>query len=117
MRLYLGGVGGLGAVPAAVYTIGQAGAELGWSVGTAGDVDADGLDDVIVGARRHDGGEIDEGAAFVFAFGSATPVWSVESNQAGGRLGWSVRTAGDVDADGYAGFLDGTIDKMMGTEA
>jgi hypothetical protein len=75
------------------------------SVGTAGDVNGDGYDDVIVGAEGYDGGDIDEGAAFVYhgsATGlSTTPDWTAESNQAEAYFGHSVGTAGDVNGDGY----------------
>ena len=50
----------------------QAGARFGISVGTAGDVNGDGYDDVIVGAPQYDNGEVDEGGAWVF-HGAATP--------------------------------------------
>jgi hypothetical protein len=44
----------------------QAGAFLGRSVSTAGDVNGDGYADVIVGASSYDNGQTDEGAAFVY---------------------------------------------------
>ena len=53
----------------AVYLGGQEGAELGASVAFAGDVDDDDSPDVLVGARRYDDGEPDEGAAFLFRGG------------------------------------------------
>jgi len=49
----------------------QAGANFGYSVGTAGDVNGDGYSDVIVGAPYYDSGETDEGRAYVY-HGSAT---------------------------------------------
>ncbi len=42
-------------------------ANFGWSVATAGDVNADGYDDVIVGAPQYDHGQIDEGGAAEYA--------------------------------------------------
>ncbi|MCK6531283.1 FG-GAP-like repeat-containing protein, partial [Myxococcota bacterium] len=45
--------------------------QAGWSVASAGDVDGDGADDVLVGARRFDGGGTDAGAAYLLA-GSPT---------------------------------------------
>jgi hypothetical protein len=93
----------------------QAGAELGISVASAGDVDGDGYADVIVGANLFDNPQIDEGAAFVF-LGSATGVADgdptsaaaqLESDQADAELGISVAGAGDVDGDGYADVIVG----------
>src|SRR5262245_56306907 len=43
----------------------QALATLGNSVASAGDVNGDGFDDVVIGANGYDRGESDEGAAFV----------------------------------------------------
>ncbi len=44
----------------------QAGANFGWWVGTAEDVNGDGYSDVIVGAWLYDNGQTDEGRAFVY---------------------------------------------------
>ena len=102
----------------------QSGSEFGYSVASAGDVNADGFDDVIVGAARYDAGETNEGAAFVFLGsasgiadgGPATAAAQLESNQepaTGGtpegapRFGLSVASAGDVNGDGYADVIVG----------
>jgi hypothetical protein len=74
-------------------------------VASAGDVNGDGFDDVVVGAGGYDHGQTDEGKAFVF-HGSAgglshTPNWTGESNQALAGFGYSVAGAGDVNGDGY----------------
>lgn len=86
-------------------TSGQAEAELGISVASAGDVNGDGFSDVIVGAPSYDKSAIDEGIALVF-HGSAA---SVEMNaskvilnsKAGAQMGFSVSKAGDVNGDGF----------------
>ena len=49
-----------------------AGDQLGWSVSAAGDVNADGFDDLIVGAPMGDDGGTNAGEAYVI-FGS--PFW------------------------------------------
>jgi hypothetical protein len=89
----------------------QAGADFGFSVATAGDVNADGYSDVVVGAPFFDNGQTDEGVVFVY-HGSATgasptPDWTAESNQAGSQFGYSAATAGDVNGDGYADLIVG----------
>ena len=91
----------------------QASANFGFSVGTAGDVNGDGYSDVIIGAYNYDNGETNEGRAFVYqgsAAGlSATADWTVESDQAGARFGYSVGTAGDVNGDGYSDVIVGAF--------
>jgi hypothetical protein len=89
----------------------QVGANFGWSVGTAGDVNGDGYSDVIVGAPLYDGGHDNEGQAYVY-HGSPTglttsPNWTAESDQAGANFGYSVGTAGDVNGDGYSDVIVG----------
>lgn len=87
-------------------------ANYGFSVDTAGDVNGDGFDDVIVGANWFDNGEPDEGAAFVFLGGAngLRPVfnWRVESNLAHEEFGIAVAAAGDVNNDGYDDVIVGT---------
>ncbi len=116
------GVTGLSPIPNWMAEGDQGYANLGRSVGTAGDVNGDGFSDVIVGALDYDGGQEDEGRVFVYhgsASGlSTTPDWAVESNQASASLGVSAGTAGDVNGDGYddviigaAGYDNGQLDE------
>jgi hypothetical protein len=95
----------LGPLPSWTAEGNQTEAEFGRSVATAGDVNGDGYDDVIVGAPSYDNGEGGEGRAYLYlgsAYGpSATPSWTAESDQAGARFGISVASAGDVNGDGY----------------
>ncbi len=103
--VYHGSAGGLATAADWTAESNQAEAHFGYSVGTAGDFNGDGYDDVVVGAIYYDNGQIDEGRAFVY-FGSAgglaaTPYWTPESDQAGANFGMSVGTAGDVNGDGY----------------
>jgi len=91
----------------------NAGAIFGVAAEGAGDVNGDGYDDVIVGAADYSHGESKEGAAYVY-YGSSTglkstPVWKVESNQAGAAFGYTARPAGDVNKDGYDDVLVGAF--------
>ena len=90
----------------------QAGAKFGTAVATAGDVNADGFADVLIGAPRYDNSERNEGAVFVY-HGSATGLsttanWRAERNQAHAVFGTSVASAGDVNNDGYDDILVGS---------
>jgi hypothetical protein len=109
--VYHGSASGLGATPAWTVEGNQVGADFGYQVSTAGDVNGDGYSDVIVGAPSYDGNQADEGMAFAY-LGSATglattPAWTVESNQSGSSFGIAVATAGDVNGDGYADVIVG----------
>jgi hypothetical protein len=104
-----------------------AGDQLGYSVSSAGDVNGDGIDDIIVGARQGDDGGSNAGEAYVI-FGKAGGGWGAE---VGGRqvldltnlsptdgfiiqgdvandlLGISVSSAGDVNGDGIDDIIVG----------
>jgi hypothetical protein len=91
----------------------QAGAWMGYSVASAGDVNGDGYSDVIVGAYLYDNGQIDEGAVFVY-HGSLGGLYStafsmVESNEQAANMGGSVASAGDVNGDGYCDIIVGAF--------
>jgi hypothetical protein len=109
--VYHGSATGLATTAAWTAESDQAGAQFGYSVGTAGDVNGDGISDVIVGAPTYDNGEFDEGRAFVY-HGSAeglltTPAWTAESDQIDAEFGTSVGTAGDVNGDGFSDVIVG----------
>lgn len=84
---------------------------MGMSVDSAGDINGDGFDDLIIGASGYDvpGQLFDEGAAFIF-LGSETGIRSTQSvdaaaiiygTQANSSFGWDVAGAGDINGDGY----------------
>jgi hypothetical protein len=96
----------------------QVDAQFGWTVGSAGDVNRDGYDDVFVGAPFYDNPLVDEGTVWVW-HGSASGIsnlhdWRAEGDEAYVALGYSVAGAGDVNHDlcddllvGAIGFSDG----------
>jgi hypothetical protein len=109
--VYHGSAAGINTTATTTVESNQASANMGYYVSGAGDVNADGYSDVIVGASLYDNGQVDEGAAFVY-HGSATgisPVFStiIESNQANAIMGISVANAGDVNDDGYSDVIVG----------
>lgn len=109
--LFLGNKDGLESAPAWTYSLNYAGSQFGYAVNAAGDVNNDGFDDVIIGARWYTFGEANEGAAFVF-YGTeggleSSPRWMYESGQEGAAFGTAVTGAGDVNRDGYDDILVG----------
>lgn len=84
---------------------------FGCSVSTAGDINADGYSDIIIGANGYDIGADDGGAVYVYhgsASGlSTTADWTAESGQEYAYFGDSVSTAGDVNGDGYCDVIVG----------
>lgn len=88
-----------------VIQIDQSYMHLGFSVSSAGDVNGDGFDDIIVGAPGITNGQNNEGVARVY-YGSLNGISSpfntlIEVNQAEAAFGTSVAGAGDVNGDGY----------------
>jgi len=111
--LYLGGPGGLSTAPAWTREGGQVSATFGASVAFAGDVNADGYDDFLVGARGFDGAQADGGRAFLFLGDPVLPdtaaAWTADGTQEDSGFGYSVATAGDVNGDGFADVIVGAF--------
>jgi len=108
---YHGSPAGLGPNPGWTAESDQAGAWFEVVVDTAGDVNGDGYADVVVGARRYDNGQVDEGQAYLYYGASAglspSPGWTADGNQNNAGFGSSVGAAGDVNGDGYSDVLVG----------
>jgi hypothetical protein len=110
--VYHGSVDGLSLTSGWHTELDEFGAQYGYSVATAGDVNGDGYADIVVGAPHWgEGDQVYEGSAWVY-YGSADGLptysdWHDESNQAWATFGHAVATAGDVNGDGYADVLVG----------
>ncbi|MFC1572229.1 FG-GAP-like repeat-containing protein [Candidatus Eisenbacteria bacterium] len=85
---------------------GQEGSQYGFSVAGAGDVNADGCADIVVGAPYYDQGHTNEGAAFAY-YGSETGPsethdWLRDSDYSSAEYGACVASAGDFNGDGFS---------------
>lgn len=83
------------------------GDQYGRSISTAGDVDADGHGDILVGAPFNDYTHTDAGSAYVHSGATGAILYALRGYEAGDRLGFSVAGGGDVDADGHDDFVVG----------
>lgn len=104
--VYHGGPGGLSYTPAWMAEGNQAYAYFAMAVAGAGDVNADGYDDILIGAPNYDAGPNENaGRAYLFLSDStgvaADPVWIFEGTEVNEYLGRSVDGAGDLNNDGY----------------
>lgn len=97
-----------------IFSVVQAGAQLGSTIAGVGDVNGDGFDDVLVGAPR-----LGQGRIYLF-YGSATgafrsPAWSADGEQTPAAIarsrsaafGISIAGVGDLNHDGFADFIVG----------
>lgn len=79
--------------------------QMGFSVSSAGDVNADGYDDIIVGAPGYTNGQYREGVAYVY-YGSSkginpTTGTLLQCDIDTAQFGYCVKGLGDVNGDGF----------------
>ena len=104
-----GSPAGVELVPSAVLHGGDAAVEFAFAVAIAGDLDGDGMDDLIVGDPYF---AAEDGRADIF-YGAAAGLAdvadaSLDGQTTGERFGYAVSGGGDVDGDGYADALVGS---------
>lgn len=111
--IFYGSSNGVNSLGQIVVEGNQQSASTGNSVSSAGDVNADGYGDIIIGSYNFNNGEKEEGRATVF-YGSDSGIDSItktilENNQPTAFMGWSVSGCGDINADGYDDIAIGSI--------
>jgi len=84
-----------------------AGGQLGRSVANAGDLNDDGVDDLVIGASQ-------EQAVYAYSGATLGLLWSV-ANPADDEFGFAAAGAGDVDMDGHADVVVGAF-KALGND-
>ncbi|MEE9429567.1 MAG: integrin alpha, partial [Melioribacteraceae bacterium] len=89
----------------------NAGDQYGRSVSSAGDVNGDGYDDLIIGAPFYDDGvNTIAGRAYIYFGGNIInnmPDVTLTGEAVDDRFGFSVSSAGDVNGDGYSDVIVG----------
>jgi len=100
--VFFGGPGGLTHHRAKTGT--QAGAKFGMVVSSAGDINGDGYDEILVASPDYGNGHTREGKVELYLGGPGgiadSPSWTVESGQTDAAFGLSVAGIGDVNGDG-----------------
>jgi hypothetical protein len=98
-----------------LYFTGEAASdEFGSSVSSAGDINGDGISDVIIGAPRNDAGGTNAGRTYIYFGGlslNGIADVTMTGETDGDELGYSVSTAGDVNNDGFSDVIIGAPKK------
>ncbi|MGB1035280.1 MAG: integrin alpha, partial [Primorskyibacter sp.] len=114
----------LSAIPsgAGITILGRAAGDLaGFSVSGAGDINGDGLDDLIIGANESNADGTESGEAYVLygktdladidlANIDASDGFFIQGDVAGDNAGHSVSGAGDLNGDGFDDLIVGALD-------
>ncbi|MBZ4687656.1 MAG: Integrins alpha chain [Clostridiales bacterium] len=83
-------------------------AQFGWSVSWAGDLDGDGVPDILVGAPlASPGGKVTAGSVFVYSGTSGSLLYRLDGQNPDDSFGYSVKKIADIDGDGIPDFVVG----------
>jgi hypothetical protein len=109
LLVYFGGTGGLAPSADLTLTSPQVNDGFAYAAAPAGDLNADGYPDLLVGAYVDGAGGAHAGRTYIYLGGQSlttTPGLTL-TGKAGDYFGIAVSSAGDVNGDGYADFLVG----------
>ncbi|MCP4810262.1 MAG: hypothetical protein GY913_23945 [Proteobacteria bacterium] len=106
-------MGDRGLYSADAFLRGNAGEQAGGGLAYAGDVNGDGIGDMIVGAPYQTVGGVEDGGAVYLLHGPVSGTGDLDSaadvhfvaNSGGDEAGWGLASAGDLDGDGSADFM------------
>ena len=73
--------------------------QFGWIARNIGDVDNDGVNDIVTSAPTHGAGDSRSGRIYVYSVGADRLLWTADGG-AGDELGTGVEAAGDTNCDG-----------------
>ena len=76
------------------------GDQFGWIARNIGDVDGDGVTDIVTSAPTHGAQGSNAGRIYVYSVGSGRLLWTADGRP-GDQLGTGVEAAGDTNGDGY----------------
>lgn len=85
----------------------ESGGRFAWSLASAGDVNADGVRDLLVGAPFADSAAPEAGSVYVYSGKDLALLYQYSGEHDQARWGWSVAGAGDVNQDGCDDFVIG----------
>ena len=86
---------------------------LGIAVAGTGDVDRDGVPDIVAGATGPASGT-HAGTVIVYSGATGAEIYRIRGESPADRLGWSVAGAGDIDGDGIPDFIAGAVEATIG---